>query len=46
MLNQDTILLQDANMDGELSKENDQRLRYFNRGTYFTLSFMYKFREK
>lgn len=46
LLNQDTILLQDANADGDLSKDNDQRLRYFNRGTYFSLSFMYKFREK
>lgn len=46
LLNQDTILLQDANADGNLSKDNDQRLRYFNRGTYFSLAFMYKFRKK
>jgi CarboxypepD_reg-like domain/TonB-dependent Receptor Plug Domain len=45
-LNQDVILLQDANQDGVLNKDNDQRLRSFNRGTYYSLTFIYKFRKK
>ena len=46
LLNQDTILLQDANQDGVLNKDSDQRLRYFNRGSYFSLAFGYKFKKK
>jgi outer membrane receptor for ferrienterochelin and colicin len=45
-LNQDIVLLQDANQDGVLNKSDDQRLRSFNRGTYYSLAFIYKFRKK
>jgi TonB-dependent receptor len=37
LLNQETLLLQDANDDGKLNRANDQRMQYFKRGTYFTL---------
>ncbi|MFN0031473.1 MAG: carboxypeptidase regulatory-like domain-containing protein [Flavobacteriales bacterium] len=46
LLNQDFIFLQDANSDQVLSKTNDQRLRYFNRGSYFSFALQYKFRVK
>ncbi len=46
LLNQDFIFLQDANNDGELSKDNDQRLRFFNRGSYFSFAIQYRFRQK
>lgn len=37
LLNQETLLLQDANGDGELNRDTDQRMQYYKRGTYFTL---------
>jgi outer membrane receptor protein involved in Fe transport len=46
ILNQDTLLLQDANADGELNKETDQVMQSFNRGTYFTLTLKYRFTKK
>lgn len=46
LLNQDTVFLQDANEDGILNKANDQRLRFFNKGTYFSFALQYKFRKK
>ena len=36
LLNQETVLLQDANDDGKLDKKTDQRMTYYKRGTYFT----------
>ncbi len=46
ILNQDTLLLQDANADGKLNKETDQVMQSFNRGTYFTLTLKYRFTKK
>lgn len=46
LLNQSYYLLQDANNDKVLSKENDQVMQKFNRGTYFTFGVQYKFRER
>ncbi len=45
LLKQDFVFLQDANQDGVLSRENDQRLQYFNRGSYWSVTLSYKFRE-
>ncbi len=39
ILNQEYILLQDANNDGVLNKQTDQRMQSYKRGTYFTLGF-------
>lgn len=36
ILNQQFLLLQDANGDGELNRDNDQALQYYKRGTYVT----------
>ncbi|CAN5176994.1 TonB-dependent receptor [soil metagenome] len=36
LLNQETILLQDANEDGKLDPKTDQRMEYYKNGTYFT----------
>lgn len=46
LLNQDFVFLQDANADGKLNKANDQRLRYFNRGSYFSFALQYRFKQK
>jgi outer membrane receptor for ferrienterochelin and colicin len=46
LLNQDFVFLQDANADGKLSKANDQRLRYFNIGSYFSFALQYRFKQK
>lgn len=43
LLNQETILLQDANGDGKLNKQNDQRMQSFRRGAYYTLTLRYRF---
>lgn len=45
VLKQDFVFLQDANQDGKLSRANDQRLQYFNRGNYWSVTLSYKFRE-
>jgi TonB-dependent receptor len=45
LLKQDFVFLQDANQDGILSRANDQRLQYFNRGNYWSVTLSYKFRE-
>ena len=45
VLKQDFVFLQDANNDGILSRANDQRLQYFNRGNYWSVTLSYKFRE-
>jgi TonB-dependent receptor len=45
ILKQDFVFLQDANQDGKLSRANDQRLQYFNRGNYWSVTLSYKFRE-
>ncbi len=45
MLNQQVLWLQDANDDGKLNRDNDQRLQYFRRGTYFTLGLTYSFKQ-
>ena len=37
LFNQETLLLQDANEDGKLSRETDQRMQFYKRGTYFTV---------
>lgn len=37
MLNQETLLLQDANDDGKLDRDTDQRMQFYKRGTYITL---------
>lgn len=37
MFNQETLLLQDANEDGKLDRDVDQRMQFYKRGTYFTL---------
>jgi len=37
LLNQETLLLQDASGDGKLNRDTDQRMQYYKRGTYFTL---------
>jgi TonB-dependent receptor len=37
LFNQETLLLQDANADGKLDRNVDQRMQYYKRGTYFTL---------
>ncbi len=39
LLNNEFVLLQDANGDGILNMENDQRLQSYKRGTYFMLGF-------
>lgn len=39
ILNQEFVLLQDANDDGVLNKDNDQRMQSYKRGAYFTLGF-------
>ncbi|MEO5643662.1 MAG: carboxypeptidase regulatory-like domain-containing protein [Bacteroidia bacterium] len=36
LLNQETLLLQDANEDGKLDRSTDQRMQYYKKGTYFT----------
>jgi len=36
LLNAPLLLLQDANEDGRLDRETDQRMQYYRRGTYFT----------
>ncbi|MDQ3111117.1 MAG: TonB-dependent receptor [Bacteroidota bacterium] len=36
LLNQETLLLQDANADGKLDRNTDQRMQFYKRGTYFT----------
>lgn len=46
ILNQSFYLLQDANNDMKLSKENDQVMQQFKRGSYFTFGIQYKFRER
>jgi outer membrane receptor protein involved in Fe transport len=46
MLAQDFMFIQDANGDGKLSRENDQRLQYYNLGNYWTVALSYKFREE
>jgi TonB-dependent receptor len=33
------LLLQDANEDGKLDRETDQRIQYYKRGTYYTVGF-------
>ncbi len=45
LFKQDFVFLQDANNDGILSRANDQRLQYFNRGNYWSVTLSYKFRE-
>jgi outer membrane receptor for ferrienterochelin and colicin len=45
-LNQSFYLIQDANQDGSLNKQNDQVMQKYNRGTYFTFGIQYKFRER
>jgi TonB-dependent receptor len=37
LFNQETLLLQDANEDGKLDRNVDQRMQFYKRGTYFTL---------
>lgn len=37
LLNQETLLMQDADGDGKLNRNTDQRMQYFKRGTYYTL---------
>ena len=39
LLNQNFVLLQDANGDGTLDRNNDQQMQFFQRGTYYTLGF-------
>lgn len=36
LLNQENLLMQDANNDGKLDRATDQRMQYYKRGTYFT----------
>ena len=36
LFNQETLLLQDANEDGNLDRNTDQRMQFYKRGTYFT----------
>lgn len=43
ILNQDVLLLQDANEDGVLNRDNDQQMQSYARGTYYTLTLKYKF---
>jgi hypothetical protein len=42
ILNQNFILLQDANEDGKLNLETDQRIQYYQRGSYYTMGFQFK----
>ncbi len=37
LLNQETLLLQDANNDGKLERNVDQRMQFYKRGTYYTV---------
>jgi TonB-dependent receptor len=46
ILNQNFLLLQDANEDGKLSRNTDQRMQAFKRGTYYTLGFIFRFDKK
>jgi hypothetical protein len=39
LLNQNFVLLQDANGDGTLDRNNDQQMQFFQRGTYYTIGF-------
>ncbi|MFN3300917.1 MAG: carboxypeptidase-like regulatory domain-containing protein [Sediminibacterium sp.] len=41
IFNNEFLLLQDANNDGKLNRENDQRMQTFKRGTYFTFGFIF-----
>lgn len=42
ILNAPYVLLQDANADGKLDPKTDQKMQYYNRGTYFTVGFNVK----
>jgi outer membrane receptor for ferrienterochelin and colicin len=42
ILNQDFLLLQDANGDGKLSRTTDQRMQAFKRGSYYTLGLIFR----
>lgn len=37
LLNQENLLMQDANGDGRLDRKTDQRMQYYKRGTYYTI---------
>lgn len=39
LLNNEFVLLQDADGDGKLNMETDQRMQSYKRGTYFTIGF-------
>lgn len=42
LLNQETLLMQDANADGTLDRATDQRMQYFKRGTYYTFGVTFR----
>jgi TonB-dependent receptor len=42
LFNQETLLLQDANGDGKLNRETDQRMQYYKRGTYLQLGLTWR----
>ena len=42
ILNQESVLLQDANADGKLDIANDQRMQFSQRGAYYTIGVSFK----
>lgn len=46
ILNQKISWLQDANEDGKLSRESDQSIQEFRRGSYYTFGLTYRFTTK
>jgi len=45
IFNQYNTFLQDANADGKLSRSSDQILQQYRKGSYYTLSLIYKFKK-
>lgn len=45
IFNQPNTFLQDANADGELSRDSDQILQQYRKGSYYSLSLIYKFKK-
>lgn len=46
ILNQNFLLIQDANGDGKLNRYTDQRMQAFKRGSYYTLGLLFRFEGK